>query len=318
MTNKHVFICALYIMGLLWTGCKSKDSNVAMGAFEAVEIVVAAENMGQLVSFNIQEGDTVQANQILGVIDTTQLYLKKKQLYAQIKAISSRLPDIAVQTQHFNQQAELASSKLNYLKSERQRLANLVASDAATTKQLDDIDEQIVEATKQIKVIQDQKEAQISALQTATKGLKNDPLPLMVQIEQIDDQISKSLVKSPISGRVLTKIVEEHEFVNPGKPLFTCADTKEMTFRGYFDGIQLNSVHIGDVLPIVIDVNKTDNDTLRGKVIWISSEAEFTPKTIKTQDERTNQVYAVKLSVDNRSDRVKIGMYGEVVLKENP
>lgn len=295
--------------------CNSTTENVAMGAFEATEIVVSAEQMGQLKEFNIMDGDTLAPNQILGYIDTVQLNLKKKQLFAQIKALNSRLPDIATQTGHYNQQIDVINTKLAYLKSERQRLANMVAADAATTKQLDEMDEQIKEANKQISVIKEQKNAQVSALQTASRGLKNDPLPLMVQVEQIDDQISKSIIRSPIKGRVLTKIAEPSEFVAPGKPLFTCADTRQLIFRAYMDGTQLNNIKVGQSLPIQIDIDSKNKDSVQGKVIWISNQAEFTPKTIKTQDERTNQVFAVKLAVNNPDERLRIGMYGEVVME---
>ncbi|MEZ4911539.1 MAG: HlyD family efflux transporter periplasmic adaptor subunit [Saprospiraceae bacterium] len=310
----HIIIPMGVMVMLTLSSCKNTTSNVAMGAFEATEIVVSAEQMGQLKEFGIMDGDTLAPNQILGYIDTVQLHLKKKQIFAQIKALSSRLPDIATQTGHYNQQIDVINTKLTYLKSERQRLANMVAADAATTKQLDDMDEQIKEANKQISVIKEQKNAQVSALQTASKGLKNDPLPLMVQIEQIDDQISRSIIRSPMKGRVLTKIAEPSEFVTPGKPLFTCADTRQLIFRAYMDGTQLASVKIGQSIPIKIDIDSKNNEMVEGKIIWISSQAEFTPKTIKTQDERTNQVFAVKLVVDNRDDRLKIGMYGEVVM----
>jgi len=297
---------------LLFPACKNHENDFdASGTFEATETIVSAEANGIIEAFNINEGQTLDSGIMIGYIDTTQLYLKKKQLEAQVKAMGYKLPDIATQTAQFKQQAAVTQSDLNYLLNEKKRIENLMKADAATPKQLDDINAKITTTEQQIKAINKQGAAQASALNTQRSGISADAAPLYIQVEQINDQLEKSKIINPVNGTVLTKFAEANEVATTGKPLYTIADLSVIILRAYITGDQLASVHPGQKVKVIVDDTSKKSKEYEGTVEWISNKAEFTPKTIQTKDERANLVYAIKIRVKNDGS-LKIGMYGEV------
>lgn len=269
----------------------------ASGTFESVETIISAETAGRLDSFAIEEGQLLQADQLVGFIDTTQLSLKKRQLQAQIDALLTRRPEMAVQIASLTEQIKSATR-------ERDRVERLMRSDAATQKQFDD-------ATSNVEVLTRQLDALRSNLRTTTSGLESETQPLVSQILQIDDQLIKSRIVSPMNGTVLTSYAEQYEMTGPGKPLFKMADISTMILRAYVTGDQFSQITIGQKMKVYVDKGAKDYATYDGTVTWVSSKAEFTPKTIQTKDERANLVYAIKISVPN-DGKIKIGMYGEV------
>jgi len=248
---------------------------------------------------------------VVGYIDSTQLALRKKQLEAQVKAMGSRLPDIALQTGYYKQQLAAAQIRLGNLKREQTRIQNLVKADAATPKQLDDINAQVEESEKQLMVIKKQDAAQVSALATQSSGLRSDVLPLLAQIEQVNDQLSKCSIVNKTQGTVLTKYVEENEMATTGKPLYKIADLRTIILRAYITGDQLAKVKLDQKVNVMIDAAQDSVKYYDGIVEWVSDKAEFTPKTIQTRDERANLVYAMKIRVAN-DGALKIGMYADV------
>lgn len=310
------FLTIVFITFLI-NGCKDRDASYdASGTFEAVETIVSAEANGVIKAFSIEEGQVLKSGQELGYVDSLQLYLKKKQLEAQIKATGSRLPDIKTQTSYYKQQQSVTQTRLDYLQHERERIKNLIKADAATTKQLDDINSQIDETQKQILVIEKQSAAQVSVLNTQNSGLRNDIQPLVIQIEQINDQLEKCRIVNPVNGTVLTKYAENSEMTMVGKPLYKIADLTSIILRAYFSGDQFAQIKSGQMTTVMVDDGTGKYREYSGKIEWISDKAEFTPKTIQTKDERANLVYAVKIRVKN-DGYLKIGMYGEVKLTPN-
>ncbi len=300
------------ILFFLALSCKTeKTSHDATGTFEAVETIVSSEAGGMLKVFDINEGQDLSAEQPVGYVDSVQLHLKKKQLMAQIRSLNSRLPDIIVQTSYYKEQQEVTQTRLNYLIQEQKRLQRLTEANAATPKQLDDINAQVDEVKKQLSVISSQRAAQVSALNTQTAGLKSDVSPLYIQIEQLDDQIRKCRIINPVKGTVLTKYAEVNEVTTPGKALYKIADLSEMTLRAYVTGDQFAGLKLNQAVKVMTDDGKGGYKTYDGLITWISSKAEFTPKTIQTKDERANLVYAIKIRVRN-DGQLKIGMYGEI------
>ena len=286
-------------MAILFSACNNnKISYDASGAFEAEEIFVSSEASGIIKQLNIEEGQTLEINQTVGYIDSVQIYLKKKQLEAQIQALLGKKPNISVQLSALQEQLKTAEK-------ERIRIANLVKGDAATPKQLDDINAQIEVLKKQI-------EAQKSSLNILSTGISQDVVPLQVQIEQLNDQLHKCRIVNPVKGMVLTKYAEANEVTITGKPLYKIANIDTLNLRAYITGTQLPQVKIGQQVNVRIDSGKDDYKTYQGTIIWISDKAEFSPKTIQTKDERANLVYAIKVSVKN-DGYLKIGMYGEVL-----
>jgi HlyD family secretion protein len=290
-------LLTLAISSLLFSCGKSKDDADASGTFEATEVIVSAEATGKILNFNIEEGQTLTANQPVGTIDSIQLFLRKKQLNSSDKSIQVRRPDVQKQIAAIEQQIVTA-------KTERKRIENLLKANAATQKQLDDI-------TAQIDVLAKQLDAQKSTLTTTNLGITNDSESMKLQIAQINDQLKKCRIISPIDGTVLVKYAEMGEVTAPGKALFKVADINNIILRAYVTNDQLTQLKIGQKVKVSSDFGKDKNREYAGTVAWISDKAEFTPKTIQTRDERANLVYAVKINVKN-DGFLKIGMYGDV------
>ena len=273
----------------------------ATGTFEATETTVYAEQSGALLTFSVNEGDHIEAGKEVGLIDTTQTWLKIRQLDATKEVYQSQKPDMERQIAATRQQLSKAQQ-------DEQRYRELVADGAAPSKMLDD-------ASSQVKVLQKQLDAQISSLSTSTRSLDKQTVAANVQIEQLRDMLRKCHIVTPTKGTVLEKYVERGEFVAIGKPLFKIADTEQMFMRAYVTSTQLQNIRIGQHVKVFADYGDGQKKAYNGTVSWISSRSEFTPKTILTDDERADLVYAVKVAIKNNG-YVKIGMYGEVVLSE--
>jgi HlyD family secretion protein len=277
------------------TAC-SKDEKTAdgYGNFEAKEIIVSAEAQGKLLSFKAERGIELKAGDLVAIIDTTQLILKKEQLFAQKGAIANQHNSIVAQT-------DVQDKQKSILLTEKARVERLLKDGAATSKQLDDIEGQLRVIESSIESIKSQNPAVFSNVDALNK-----------QIEQLNDQINKCYVRNPIDGYVLDNFVELTELIFPGKTLYKIADLNNMELRIYISGEQLSQIKIGQNVKVLIDKNADENYTLQGTVTWISQKAEFTPKIIQTKKDRVNLVYAVIISVKN-DGKIKIGMPAEVV-----
>lgn len=290
----------IYIaMALLAISCTKEAEFDAQGTFEATEVVVSSEATGRILNFDIEEGMAIAANQTVGTIDSLQLHLQRKQLVAQQSALLASRPDVKKQVAALREQ--IAKQK-----TELRRVDNMLRDGAATQKQKDDIE-------AQIKILEGQLEAQLSTLDKNTSTINGNSVVLEAQIAALDDRISKCSIISPVGGTVLVKYAEAGELASAGKPLMKIADLKNIYLRAYFTSDQLANVKLGDEVKVVADFGGTERYDYTGRVAWISSESEFTPKTIQTKDSRANLVYAVKIAVEN-DGRLKIGLAGEVVL----
>jgi HlyD family secretion protein len=279
-------------------GNNEKDYD-ATGTFEATEVIVSAEQNGALMQFSVREGDSVSANQQVGLIDTVQLYLKARQVGATKFVYQSQKPEVQKQIAATRQQLIKARQDVN-------RYSGLVKDGAANQKLLDD-------ARSQLQVLERQLEAQTSSLNTSTKSLDAQMGTADVQKLQVADELRKCHVMSPITGTILEKYTEQGEFAAIGKPLFKVADIHNMYLRAYVTSAQLQKVKVGLPVKVYADYGDGERKEYQGTISWISSKSEFTPKTILTDDERADLVYAVKISVKN-DGFIKIGMYGEVKL----
>lgn len=296
---KLLSIPLVFMFALL--SCKNSSSNFdASGNFEADETIVSSEASGKVVQFNIEEGQQLKANEVVGYIDTTQLALRKKQLIYSVGAVLAKRPDMSAQLATIKEQITTAQF-------EKKRIENLLKSDAATQKQLDDLNAQLAFLQKQYNATQ-------SSLSITSQSLQSETLPLKAQIEQLNDQIKKSILTNPLAGTVLTKYVEKDEVTAPGKALYKIANLETMTLRAYLTGSQLPQVKLGQSVEVLVDDGK-GSKSYAGTISWISDKPEFTPKTIQTKEERANLVYAVKIAVKN-DGYLKLGMYGDVKLKK--
>ena len=292
-------IIAMAGVALVLNACGRKERQYdATGVFEATETTVYAEQTGALLTFNVEEGDIVGRNREVGLIDTTQLWLKMKQAEAMKSVYQSQKPEQ-------EKQIAVTRQQLAKAKQDQQRYKELVADGAAPAKMLDD-------ANSQVEVLQRQLDAQLSSLRVNTNALDKQMAATDVQAEQLRDQIRKCHILVPAKGTVIEKYVERGEFVSAGKPLFKMADTENMFIRAYVTSAQLENIKTGQKATVFADYGNGGKKEYEGRVTWISSRSEFTPKTILTDDERADLVYAVKVAI--KSDGfVKMGMYGEVL-----
>ena len=274
---------------------RTKDTLDANGTFEATEIIVSSEATGKLIRFDIEEGQVIEAGSEVGYIDSMQLSLRKSQLQASMKALEIRRPDTRKQIAAIEQ-------KIATAKTEKIRIANLLKANAANQKQLDDI-------LAQIAVLEKQLDAQKSTLSIADRGIGGDNAVLGFQVEQLNDQMSKCRIINPVKGTVLVKYSEAGEVSVPGKALFKVADLNKMILRAYVTSAQLSKIKAGQSVKVFSDSGIDKKREYAGTISWISARSEFTPKTIQTQDERANLVYAVKVRIAN-DGYLKIGMYG--------
>ena len=290
-------LTALFLPLLLFSCSNGSGEYDATGSFEATEIIVSSQANGGILELTVEEGEQLEAGQIVGQIDSTQLYLKKMSLLSNAEGIRSQQPDIHKQTAAIQQQ-------IRTLEKERARVKNLLAANAATQKQLDDIESQIEVQEKQLL-------ASTSTLEKSSKNISAQSSTLEIQIAQLNDQLEKTQIISPISGTVLNRYAEAGELATMGTPLFKIADTSTLYLRAYVTNDQLAQIKLNDEVTVRVDNGEGNMKTYRGRINWISDKSEFTPKTIQTKNERANLVYALKIAVPN-DGCLKIGMYGEV------
>lgn len=293
-----LLISALAVMGAA-TSCKKAIKYDATGIFEATLVTVSNEIPGKLLTLTPEEGDTVNIGQLLGSVDIATLTLQQMQAESQQKGVESNMPDISAQTAPLRAQ-------LAHAQSEAARVRKLYADKAATEKQLAD-------AEAQVTLLRSQIENLVTSLAKSRSAMSDNASAIRYQREQIDAQIAKSNILSPLKGTIIAKMAQPGEFAQAGKPLYQIADLSKIYLRAYFTVAQLADIKLGDKVTVVADFGTDKQYEYPGKIVWIAQQSEFTPKSIQTPDSRTNLVYAVKIAVKN-DGRLKLGQYGEVIL----
>jgi HlyD family secretion protein len=279
---------------LLVSSCnRDKNNPDAYGTFEATEVTVSSQANGKILFLKVEEGQLIDSNTLVGIVDTLDMSIRKSQAREQQLATSTRRDDLAAQI------AVQEQNKTNILV-EKARIERLLKDGAATTKQKDDIDASLNLADKQIASIKSQYASLDAQVSTFNK-----------QVDQINNSIADAHIVNPIKGTVLTKYAEPDEVTTFGKPLYKIADLTSLDLRVYVSGAQLPYIKIGQKVEVRYDKDENTNNSIEGVVTWISETAEFTPKTIQTKEERVNLVYAAKVRVKN-DGTLKIGMPGEI------
>ncbi len=293
--KRNSFFLLAGLVMIFLSSC-SKQGNLAdgYGNFDAhAEVIVSSQTMGQLLQFNVEEGDYLKTGQIVGLVDTTQLHLKKEVMMNQKKVVASKLDNI-------NANIAVERQQLKNNEITLRRIQNLYRSNAATKQQLDNINGLVALTRKRIE-----------ATRTQKRNIYTQLKSINAQIAEINESIQQSLITNPVAGTVLVKYAEKGELATPGKPLYKIANLKTLELKAYVSGSQLSHIKIGQKVKVYYDKNKKSDNEIDGTVLWISSQAEFTPKTIQTKQERVNLVYAVKIKVSNANGALKIGMPGE-------
>ena len=302
----------ILLFTLMAASCRDNQPVTdASGVFESDEVIVSAEQTGKLLSFPIKEGDTLRKGALAGAIDINNVILQKQQVEASIQALRQKTTDPRPQLEYVKRQLAVQQSQLAQQQREKARTENLLKADAATQKQLDDINSMIDQLQKQIDASRQQIVLFNSNIATQNRTVFSEKEPLEKNAATIQDQINKGQVINPITGTVLTKYALEGEMATTGKALYKIANLDTLTLRAYATGAQLTSVRLGQPVKVYTDQGEKNYKQYEGQIYWISDKSEFTPKTIQTKDERANLVYAVKIRVKN-DGYLRIGMYGEV------
>ena len=295
----------------LTTGCGNKNVSDASGTFEVDEVIVSAEVPGKIMALNLEEGSVLAKDSIVGYIDTVPLDLQKAQIEASIYALSQKTMSVKPEVKYIQDQIIVQQSQLENALYEKARTERLIKADAATTKQLDDLNNQIDVLQKQIAANKQEIKVQETTTGTQNSTVMSEFKPLSKSVAQINDQLRRTNILNPINGTVLTKYALAGEETPVGKALYKIGDLSVITLRAYITGTQLAQVKLNQEVTVLVDSTDTKYRSYSGIISWISDKAEFTPKTIQTKDERANLVYAVKIHVKN-DGYLKIGMYGEV------
>lgn len=297
--TKKIITYTLPLLLLALCSCDNGQADVlGSGSFEATEILVSSEVDGKVLEWQLEEGATMGAEEHVGLIDTTQLYLQKESLLRSGEGVAATRPDVERQTAALEVQ-------LNDLKRQKARVEKLLAAGAATQKELDDI-------MTGVASVQSQLEATRSTLGKSRAQISAQGSSINIQIAQIEDLISRSVIKSPIDGTIIANYTRQGELTGAGQPLFRIADLNKMYLRAYVSSKKLDRIKLGQTVRVAVDEVDGEKKEYEGKVTWISSKSEFTPKTVQTEDERANLVYAIKIKVQN-DGYIRIGMYGEVI-----
>ncbi|MEO1449766.1 MAG: HlyD family efflux transporter periplasmic adaptor subunit, partial [Bacteroidota bacterium] len=282
-------ILKISLLGLglsLLLGCtEEQNAKKAYGSFEATTVMISAETQGKLIQFEALEGQTLEAGQLLGWVDTTLLHLQKQQLKAQMRAVLGKQQHIATQMAVYDEQE-------GNLQREIERLTPLIAKEAAPKQQLDDLE-------GKLRVVKKQRAAHMKNLTQANQSIRLQIEPLEAQMAVLDEQIRRAAVLNPRTGTVLHTFAEAGEMTSPGKPLYQLGDLKQLELRSYLSGKQLGEVSLGQTVDVWVDDENGNQKRVSGQVSWIASQAEFTPKSIQTEEARVNLVYAVKVKVKN-------------------
>jgi HlyD family secretion protein len=313
---KNLFFALTIAVSSVISGCNGNGNKFdASGTFEADEVIVSSEMTGKILSFNVQEGMQLSKDSIIGAIDAVNIGLQQQQVEASIRALNEKTADVSPQIQLLQNQLAVQQSQLDNLVHEKNRIENLLKSDAATGKQLDDINAQIDVMKKNMNVTQQQVNVQKNNVATQNRSILSEAEPLKKRIDLLKDQQQRANIVNPITGTVITKYAEAGEVTSAGKALYKIADLSELNLRAYVTGIQLPKIKLGQSVKVMIDDGAKKYKEYSGTIDWIADKAEFTPKTIQTKEERANLVYAIKVRVKN-DGYLKIGMYGEVKLSQ--
>ncbi|HWW39506.1 HlyD family secretion protein [Pedobacter sp.] len=302
------------LMGIavVLAACNSKDKlSDASGTFEADEVIISSEVPGKILTLNLEEGSNLKKDSVVGVIDPVPLQLQKAQVEATIGALHQKTMDVKPQVKLLQDQTEVLKVQLINAFYERARVQNLIKADAATTKQLDDIDLQINVLKRQIAANKQQVKVQETTIGTQNKSVLSEYQPLKKSVAQIDDQLSRTRIVNPVNGTVLSKYAMAGEITAAGKALYKIADLSILTLRAYITETQLSQIKLNESVKVLVDNGSESYKGYPGTITMIADKAEFTPKTIQTKDERANLVYAIKVHVKN-DGLLKIGMYGEI------
>ncbi len=287
--------CAL-APALLAASCgdQKSDDMVFTGAMDAVTVRISAQSAGTILELNFDEGDPVDSGAVLLRVDS------EKSSY-QLEQSRASLEEITHQLEAARAQLAAATTGRDNLKTRHERFNALLDSKAVTRQSVDDLRAQL-----------DAADDQLRASRNSLNALASRKKQIEAGIRILDRQLLDARIVSPVTGTVLVRYVEKGEFVAPGAPVCEIADLSSMWTRIYVPETDLQALKLGGKARILVD--GVPEAGLEGTVTWISDKAEFTPKTILTEETRTSLVYAARIKAPNPEGLLKIGMPVTIII----
>ncbi|NJD22118.1 MAG: HlyD family efflux transporter periplasmic adaptor subunit [Melioribacter sp.] len=316
MLRKYFITASLSLLIFACSGNNRNSMIEESGTVEATESVISSQVVGRIVNIIKDEGAQVSVGDTIVIIDHEALDIQLKQMIANkeiakaqldLLIIGARREDIIQAEQVLNQ----AEVNFDIAKSDKERMETLIKLNTVSQKQYED-------AAARFNITQ----AQLSAAKENFNKIKNIARPEEViqaranyqkaeaLVESINKNIRDCYVVSPMDGFVIKKFVERGETVSMLSSLFKLADLSKVKVTIYVSETELGKIKLGQKAEIKID--SFPEKSFEGKVIFISPEAEFTPKNIQTKDERTKLVFAVKIEIPNPQQELKTGLPADV------
>lgn len=304
----------------LAAGCRQEPDTgqlVVAGHVEATEVRLSTKIGGTLEWFPIAEGDRVDRGQEVARIDTVDLDLALRAARAQLELARAELAlrqagyrreDVA------EAEARLAAARasLAAARRDRERFEGLLEAGSGTEKARDDAATRYDLAAREV----DAAEERLRKLRAGFRREEIDAARARLgaaeaRVAQIEQQIRDATVRSPAAGTVSEKLVEPGELLAPGSPLVVVTDLEHPWLTAYVGERDLGRIRLGQEAEVITD----DGQTRTGRLAFIDSEAEFTPRNVQTRDERVKLVYRVKIALDNPDGLFKAGMPAEATLE---
>lgn len=299
MSHLHRFALLITSLTLLLAGCApSQPSSTGSGVIEATEILVSPAITGDITSLSVREGDRVSAAQTLALIDAQQIALERD-------AVAATLDEIAAGETQTNAQIAQASTAVSGARKSFERAEALKAKGSISSQNFDDADTAYRLAQRQL-----------DTAKTALTVLEAKRRSTEARLRVLDYQISEGTITAPIAGIVIETYQDAGERAMPGKAILKIAELNEVWVKIYLDHADMAKVKIGSSAMIIVD-SQPDNP-IAGRVTWIASAAEFTPKNVQTRNARADLVYAVKITASNPNGVLKIGMPVDVLVEGFP
>jgi len=302
--------------GLLVSCSGNEAGYLGSGTVEVREVLVSAQVGGIIVALPAEEGSRVEQDDLLARIDATEPRLQLAQAEARLDGARAQMELLlagipAEDVRQIREQAAQAREHLDLARKEAERFRELAAAGSATRSQLDQAETQLATA-----------QAGFNAAQAALDKAVGPARPAELQAAQAHVREAESTVElarlrvrytevhAPLAGVVTEQIREAGELVAPGTPLLVLADLQTAYLTAYVSEPLLTGIHQGEELLVVLDERRAA--PYRGTVMRIADQAEFTPSTVQTAEERARLVYAVKLRLENQSEELKPGMTADV------
>jgi len=318
---KYTALIILIIAAGLFFGCGSgnnKNKIEASGTINATNVIVSAKVSGQIKKLFFEEGDKVIAGDTLMAIDHDLLAIQLQQAIAAEEAADAQLALLVqgAQNEDIKQAQDAvkqAQANFELAQSTKDRNEKLYYSKSITQSQWDDVLAKYDIASAQFNSAKENlKKIKNLARPEEIKQAKANLDRQIAAVNLLKKNISDSYVTAPIDGFVVKKFVEAGESVAPLSSLVMISNLNYVDLEIYIPETELGKIKLGQVAEVKID--SYPDKTFRGKVIYISSDAEFTPKNIQTTDERTKLVYAVKIHIPNPQYDLKDGMPADAVI----